>query len=337
MKKICICGGGALGHVAAGYIAARSKAEVRVLTNHPERWSRSISVHTPEGESLIGSLSMISSSAEDVVTGADVLLFCLPGFLIKEELEKVRPYLGTDAYVGTVFSSTGFFFEALKILSPEQPLWGFQRVPFISRVVDYGHSANLLGYKSGFNIAVEHVSDEEKSQFADWVADAFGRPVHLLRNYLEASLTNSNPILHTSRLYTLFSDWNEGVLYPSQFAFYDTWDVASAQRLIRMDKEFFDLLDVLPVTKGYLPTILDYYESHDAESLAVKLSSINAFHGLLAPMKAVDGGWIPDFSSRYFSEDFPFGLRYIHELGVEHGVDMPEISKVLSWGLSKTR
>ena len=32
MKKICICGGGALGHVAAGYIAARSKAEVRVLT-----------------------------------------------------------------------------------------------------------------------------------------------------------------------------------------------------------------------------------------------------------------------------------------------------------------
>ena len=99
MKKICICGGGALGHVAAGYIAARSKAEVRVLTNHPERWSRSISVHTPEGESLIGSLSMISSSAKDVVTGADVLLFCLPGFLIKEELEKVKPYLGTDAYV----------------------------------------------------------------------------------------------------------------------------------------------------------------------------------------------------------------------------------------------
>ena len=280
---------------------------------------------------------MISSSAKDVVTGADVLLFCLPGFLIKEELEKVKPYLGTDAYVGTVFSSTGFFFEALKILSPEQPLWGFQRVPFISRVVEYGHFANLLGYKSGFNIAVEHVSDVEKSQFADWVADAFGRPVHLLRNYLEASLTNSNPILHTSRLYTLFSDWYEGVRYPSQFAFYDTWDVASAQRLIRMDKEFFDLLDVLPVTKGYLPTILDYYESHDAESLAVKLSSINAFHGLLAPMKAVDGGWIPDFSSRYFSEDFPYGLRYIHELGVEHGVDMPEISKVLSWGLSKTR
>ena len=86
-----------------------------------------------------------------------------------------------------------------------------------------------------------------------------------------------------------------------------------------------------------MPTILDYYESHDAESLAVKLSSINAFHGLLAPMKAVDGVWIPDFSSRYFSEDFPYGLRYIHELGVEHGVDMPEISKVLSWGLSKTR
>ena len=109
MKKICICGGGALGHVAAGYIAARSKAEVRVLTNHPERWSRSISVHTPEGESLIGSLSMISSSAKDVVTGADVLLFCLPGFLIKEELEKVKPYLGNVSLYLDGALKNGFF------------------------------------------------------------------------------------------------------------------------------------------------------------------------------------------------------------------------------------
>lgn len=335
LKRICVCGGGSLGHVTAGYLSARGKADVEVLTGHPGQWGSEVSVHVPEGIVLTGKLDSVSSSPADVIPSADVVLLCVPGFMIKDMLLKIRPYLRPDAYVGSVFSSTGFFFEAMALLSPGQPLWGFQRVPFISRVADYGHSANLLGYKSCFSIAVEHVGNEEKEVFSDWVSDSFGRPVKLLRNYLEASLTNSNPILHTSRLYSMFSSWHEGVFYREQIPFYESWDAESAEILIGMDREFFDLLHVLPVTEGFLPTVLDYYESHDAVSLAAKLSGIEAFRGILSPMKLVSGGWIPDFTSRYFTEDFPFGLRYIYDLGKEKGVPMPMISKVLFWGMSK--
>jgi len=335
MKTITICGGGSLGHVIAGYLSAKRKAHVNILTNHPEKWQHQIDVDTPEGLILSGEVSVISSNPSDVIPQSDIILLCLPGFLIEQELTIINPFVSPKAYIGSVFSSTGFFFEALKLFDSQQPLWGFQRVPFISRVNDYGRSAHLLGYKSSLNIAVENVSDEEKKNFAQLMQTWFDCPVHLLNNYYEASLTNSNPLLHTSRLYTLFGGENEGKVFPQKILFYEEWTKEAATMLIKMDMEFFELLKVLPVSKDYLPTILDYYESHDAESLAAKLRSIQGFKGITAPMKQTPEGWVTDWESRYFTEDFPFGLKYIWQLAHENNIPCPNIDKVYEWGISK--
>ena len=234
-----------------------------------------------------------------------------------------------------MFSSTGFFFEALQILDVHQPLWGFQRVPFISRVETYGQSAHLLGYKEAHNVAVEQVGEADKRAFAELMATWFERPVRLLHNYYEASLTNSNPLLHTSRLYTMFGGENEGRTYDRMLLFYEEWTEEAADLYIKMDEEFFRLLSLLPVEQGYLPTALNYYESHDAASLARKLSSIQGFKGITSPMKQTAGGWVADYSSRYFTEDFPFGLKYIWQLAHEKGVSCPYIDRVYAWGMSK--
>ena len=335
MKRICLCGGGSLGHVIAGWLSAKGKAEVSILTGSPVRWNKEINVFLPESEVLTGHLTSVSGNPEEVISDADVVLFCYPGFMIASELERIKPYLKQDAYVGSVFSSTGFFFEALRILSPSQPLWGFQRVPFICRVQEYGSSARLLGYKPCYHIAVENVPDEQKRKFADMISEWFERPVHLLKNYYEASLTNSNPLLHTSRLYTMFGRENEGRVYPRMINFYEDWTVEAADVLIKMDREFFELLKVLPVTEGYLPPILEYYESHDAQSLAAKLSSIAGFKGITSPMIQTEEGWIPDFKSRYFTEDFPYGLKYIWQLAHTYNISTPVIDEVYQWGISK--
>ena len=335
MKRICLCGGGSLGHVIAAWLSAKGTAEVSILTGSPDKWNKEINVFLPESEVLTGRLTSVSGNPEEVISDADVVLFCYPGFMIASELERIKPYLKRDAYVGSVFSSTGFFFEALRILSPSQPLWGFQRVPFICRVQEYGSSARLLGYKPCYHIAVENVPDEQKRKFADMISEWFERPVHLLKNYYEASLTNSNPLLHTSRLYTMFGRENEGRVYPRMINFYEDWTVEAADVLIKMDREFFELLKVLPVTEGYLPPILEYYESHDAQSLAAKLSSIAGFKGITSPMIQTEGGWIPDFKSRYFTEDFPYGLKYIWQLAHAYNISTPVIDEVYQWGISK--
>lgn len=337
MKRVTICGGGSLGHVVAGWLSARNHAIVNILTGRPEKWQSDIVVDTPDELILNGKISKISNRAEDIIPESDVVLLCLPGYMIAKQLEAIKPFLKPSTYVGSVFSSTGFFFEALDILGNEQPLWGFQRVPFISRVNEYGKSAHLLGYKNSHNIAIENVSNSKKVEFAIMLQDWFERPINVLHNYFEASLTNSNPLLHTSRLYTMFSNENEGKTFDRMVYFYEEWTEAAADLYIKMDEEFFRLLKVLPVSEGYLPRVLDYYESHDAKSLAAKLSSIQGFKGITSPMKQTDGGWVADFESRYFTEDFPYGLRYIWQLAHEKGVDCPNIDRVYEWGMSKIK
>ena len=335
MKTVCICGGGSLGHVMAGWLSAHHYARINILTNRPEQWENEICIDTPDGNLLKGRISAISRDPDVVVTSADVVILCLPGFLIRQELEKIKSYLSPNAFVGCVFSSTGFFFEAKRVLNANQPLWGFQRVPFISRVKEYGKAAHLLGFKNSHNIAVENVSKEVKSAFVSMLQDWLESPVHLLNNYLEASLTNSNPLLHTSRLYTMFGGKNEGKVYSRMQLFYEEWTEEAADLYIKMDEEFFRLLKELPVAEGFLPTALDYYESYDAKSLAKKLSSIQGFKGIQSPMIENEEGWVPDYSSRYFTEDFSYGLKYIWQLAHEHMIDCPNIDKVYLWGISK--
>lgn len=102
-----------------------------------------------------------------------------------------------------------------------------------------------------------------------------------------------------------------------------------------MDQELFELLKYLPVSHGYLTPLIDYYESHDAESLKIKLSSISGLKGIESPMKRDENGWYPDYSSRYFTEDFGYSLKYIWELGKKYNVKMPNIDMVYHWGKQK--
>ena len=335
MKKVCICGGGNLGHVVAGFLAANGDCEVSLLTRHPERWQQTLEITTPDGEVLKGRLKTISSDPAEVIRPSDIVLLCLPGFSIREVLHQIAPALSSGTAVGSIVCSTGFFFEAFDILPPQTPLFGFQRVPFISRLKQYGHSADLLGYKPRLNIAIEQTSEKEALR-AD-IERLFKAPVKLLSSYYEVSLTNSNPLLHPARLYSLWNDWHEGVVYPRENLFYEEWTIEASSYLIQMDLEFQKLLDVLPVTRGSIPTILDYYESTDAVSLTNKLQSIQAFKGIKSPMKKVDGGYIPDFGSRYFTEDFPYGLQIVQQQARQHGINTPTIDEILHWGMNQIK
>lgn len=335
MKRICICGGGSLGHVIAGYLSAKKEVEVNILTQRPQLWKQELHISTPEDDTLHGRLHIISDNPEEVLHGASIVLLCLPGYAIKSELIKIKPYVNEHTYVGSVFSSTGFFFEALELFDEAVPLWGFQRVPFIARTNVYGESARLLGYKSCHHIAIER--SDNKEVFRACIEKLFDASTHLLNSHYEASLTNSNPLLHTSRLYTMFGGEHESKPFPRMILFYEEWTKEAAQLLIDMDEELFRLLEVLPVSPGYLPRILDYYESFDADSLARKLSSIQGFKGITSPMIETTAGWIPDYHSRYFTEDFPYGLHYIWQLAHKHGISTPNIDKVYEWGATKLR
>ena len=328
--KITICGGGNLGHVCAGFLANRGH-KVSILTTKPQLWGKSLEIVAPDGN-FIGQLASVSSDPNEVIPQAEIVLVCLPGFAIHDELEKIKPHLSKETIVGTVVSSTGFFFEAFEVLPSDVPLFGFQRVPFISRTIEYGHKAELKGYKESLSVSIEQT--ENKEVIHKKLEDIFEKPITLLDSFYEVSLSNSNPLLHPSRTYTMWKDWKPGVVYPRNPQFYAEWTVEASSLLIQMDEEFQNLLKAIGLKPGCIPTVLDYYESTDAESLTLKLQSIKAFQGIQSPMKEISGGFIPDFTSRYFTEDFPYGMRFIIETAQKHNFPIPTIENVYQWGAS---
>lgn len=330
--NITICGGGNLGHVTAGFFSAQEEQKVSLLTTHPDQWSSQLEIIDNKGKVYRGHLDVVSAQPNDVIPNADLVLVCLPGFAIHDVLCKIAPFLNSKTWVGTVVSSTGFFFEAFKLFPNTQPLFGLQRVPFISRIINYGHVAELKGYKESLSVAVEQIEDKENVRSV--LENLFKTPTHLLDSYYEVSLSNSNPLLHTARLYTMWKDWKSGIVYDINPEFYSDWTIESAELLIAMDEEFQFLLRKIGLKEGSIPSVLCYYESKDAESLTNKLHSIPAFRGITSPMKINKfGKYEPDFSSRYFREDFPYGMRYIVETANKYNLHLPKIERVYKWGM----
>ena len=192
-------------------------------------------------------------------------------------MKQIAPFVGPRQEIGSVVSSSGFFWMAHHLLGEGKRLFGFQRVPFISRVTRYGQTADLKGYKSSLKIGGNRHSDLQG--LAGFFTDALSTPTHPLGHYLEATLTNSNPLLHPSRIYGMLSPI-EGDLYDHEILFYEEWDDFSSKVLIECDEEFQAMLRALPVRQEEIPSLLSYYESTDEVSLTRKIRSIVAFKGI---------------------------------------------------------
>ncbi len=321
-----------MGLVCAGYLGSNEDVNLTIHTRKPSLWASKLEVIDPYQNQFRCCPTKISAEAKEVIPHCDIVLLCLPGFAIESTLIEILPYVSENTIIGSIVSSTGFFFMAHEILPKSIPLFGFQRVPFIARTIAYGHKANLLGYKQELSIAVENVS--EKESFRKTIEKLFSTPTRLLNSYYEACLTNSNPILHTGRLYSMWSNWNDEI-YEKPILFYKEWTDEASQTIIDMDKEFMQLIKSLGISETAIPSLLTYYESNDNKSLTKKISSIPAFENILAPMRQEGKGWVPDFKSRYFTEDFPFGLRYIKQEMEKLGLNSPMIDTVYRWGIDK--
>lgn len=331
IKTICICGGGGQCHVIAPWLVTKGY-KVNILTNRPNEWNKDLFVlNIPEEKPKVVAFNRISDQPNVVIPDADVVIFTVPGFVNEEELRKIKPYLKTGAFIGGVFSSNGFFFAALDVLGNHFPLWGFQRVPFIAKVKEYGKAGNLLAYKKEFVLAVENCSADLKEEFNKWISDTFGQPTKLMSHYLEVTLSNSNPILHPARIYTWLHDWDRNIIEDNPL-FYEEWTDEASKVYIDLDYDLHKLIERLPIANDCLPYVLDYYGQTDAFSLTKKLRSIESFKNIRMPVVKIDGGYLPDFTSRYFAEDFNYGLRFIYELAKKYNVDTPTVDKVYQWG-----
>lgn len=304
---------------------------VTMYTSQYEKWQNQLVVYNPEGEVLIESqITCVTNDMEKALKNAEYIWITLPAFMFVDVAGQMLPYVHAGQKIGVVPGSGGAEFAFRRVLEKGCVLFGLQRVHSIARLEQYGHSVYMLGRKKCLQLA--SIPAIETASIAKEVECLFDIPVEQLPNYLCVTLTPSNPILHTTRLYSMFRNYDAQTYYPRNILFYEEWDDASSEILFQCDKELQQICSALELLDlESVQSLPEYYESATAEQLTKKIRSISAFKGLLSPMKEVQDGWIPDFDSRYFRADFSYGLKIIKDIGQLADVATPAINQVWNW------
>ncbi len=327
--KIAVIGGGNIGTLLAAEMANKGHS-VFVYTSKPANWQKTLTVLDPEKNPVLqGTLTQVTDDLQEAVLGAEYIFITLPAQLIASFAPKLEPFVTAGQKIGLIPGSGGGEFAFRGISEKGCVLFGFQRVHSIARLETYGQSVVMLGRKKSLEIgAIPSAYAQEVCRTIENLLDI---PCNVLPNYLCVTLTPSNPILHTTRLCSMFADYQKGIFYPEKPRFYEDWTDASSRLLIACDEELQALCDTIPLDLHTVQALTAYYESPTAEKMTQKIRSIPAFRGLTSPMVQMEQGWIPDFSSRYFTADFSFGLKIIKDLAELFAVPAPHISKVWNW------
>lgn len=266
-------------------------------------------------------IANVSSSPQKCLKEADYLIFCVPSHIRKESIQNLKIFIKPETIIGAFPGISGFDEEAKELLPDNKSIFSAQRVPFISRVLEKGALVNAE-VKMETNVAI---TSGKSKKILEQLEQMLGQRISCLPSFDLINLTNSNPLLHTARIY----DFLVGGKYPYEInenqMFYRQWTNRASEVLIQMDQEFQEII----LAKGLsTPTVLEHYDVKNAEELTYKLSNITAFQEIKFPAVKKNIGWVVDFNSRYFVEDFELGLKYTIEQGKKEGVNTNTMEKV---------
>lgn len=333
--KVTIYGGGNIGTQFAVHCAEKGHA-VTIYTSKPERFSKEISI-VDETNVIThkGTLSCATNDAQTAFADADLIFVTIPAFMMQDAADKICPFAKKGQYIALIPGTGGgecCFYDALK---KGATVFGFQRVPSVARLVDYGKTVCATGYRDSLFIAA--LPKSETKNCCSMISGIFDMPAEPLPNYLCVTMTPSNPILHTSRLRSIFRDYKEGKYYESIPLFYEEWSMDSSELIIKNDQEVQNICKALPMFElSGVKSLKKHYESENAEQLTAKMRSIKSLQGLATPSVKTEKGWLPDLASRYFTADFPYGLEILVQIGKFAGVAIPNMQETLEWYYSLT-
>ncbi len=326
--KITIVGGGNIGTQFAVHCAEKGH-EVTVVTSKPEVFCKHLTIVDENG--TVTHEGNIFHATSDPVSGyeyADFIMVTLPANMMKACADEVFRCSKKDAIIGVVPGNGGSECAFHRSIERGNTFFLLERVPAIARLVEKGKCVKSTGYRGELHIS--SLPSTKAQKCCELIEGIFDIPCVSIPGILNLTMTPSNPILHTTRLRTIFDDYHDGIVYDRIPLFFEDWDDKSSRLLLDCDEEVQEICQALPGLQ-YVKSLRDHYESQTVEAMTRKLSSIPAFRGIGTPSVKVEGGYIPDLHSRYFTADFSFGLSIIQQIGAFAGVKTPSIDATMDW------
>lgn len=330
-KNICIVGGGNIGTLLYSDLSLNKNVDVSLYTSKPNLWGDSIKVYNSSDVLLYEvTCGNISNNASEIISNADIIIITLPSSVYPDFYFKIKDFIKPGSWLGFMPGSGGVELISQDVLDNGSFIFGFQRVHGIARIKEYGKSVYSLGKKNElFMSAIPKCMTDE---ICNTFTELLNIKCNTLSNYLNVTLTPSNPILHTTRLYSIFKDYKEGVYWKNPILFYEEWNDDSSNILLACDLELQMLLKKLScINLDGVKSLKEHYELKTPVELTRKIKSITAFKDIEAPMEKTDFGFMPDFKSRYFTEDFQYGLNIIKSFCEIVNLATPNIDVVLNW------
>ena len=336
MSKITVIGGGNMGSILS--VKFSQKHDVTLFLNAPyervSEYHKDMLIFNEDNNSFVkGRINLITEDLKEAVKDAEWIFITYPSFLFASFSKQLIPLLSKGQHLVGIPGSGGFELHFKAALEKGVTITGLQRVHSVARIIKKGEEVRESGVRKGIRCASIPLSFNKEA--ADFISECYSLPVEPLDNYLNVTLLNSNPILHTSRLYSVFKDYETVKEYDQLPLFYEEWSLESSELLEKMDCELFSMFKVLndndmPVKQ--ITTLLDHYESTNPMEMTHKLNSINSLKGLTTPsVKKENGKYIPDLSSRYFTADFPYGLDILLSFSYILKVPCPNMQMVSDW------
>lgn len=328
--RITIVGGGNIGTQFAVHCAEK-KHLVRIYTSNPTIFQECLNTIDENGTiTHEGNIAGATNDPEIAFRDTDLIIVTFPSTMMRMVADIIYKHSDSRPIIGVVPGNGGSECAFRKCIERGNVFFGLERVPAIARLVKKGATVKSTGYRNELHVAAIPASKVDIC--CELIQGIFGILTKPIPNFLNLTMTPSNPILHTTRLRTIFKDYKPGVVYKSIPLFYEEWDDASSELLIACDEEVQKICRALPEFHlEHVKSLRAHYESPTVEAMTRKISSIAAFKGLTTPTVEVEGGVIPDLHSRYFTADFSYGLTIIKQVADFAKVKTPFIDDTIRW------
>lgn len=328
--NITIVGGGNVGTQFAVHCSEK-KHKVIIFSSKPKRFKKVLTIVDENGNVIHeGNIEEATDNAKRAFSNADMIFITMPAYCMKKLSDEIYPYVRAGVKIALIPGTGGGECAFRKCIEKGAVVLGLQRVPSVARLVEYGRKVRAVGYRKELYVAA--IPMKATNECCEIVQELFDMPCVSLPNYLNITLTPSNPILHTTRLRILFKDYQIGMVYDSVPLFYEDWSDESSELLLRCDEEVQNLCrKIEQFDLSYVKSLKEHYESETIKDMTSKISGIKGFKGLTTPTKKFGGGYIPDLNSRYFIADFAYGLTILIQIAEMFDVDVSNMMEILRW------
>ncbi len=326
MRKILICGMGAIGHSIAATIKAD---QIDVLVSNEREMDFVYSEQLQMGNKINQVFTYETIGEIDY----DMMILTLPYRFKISVMNELLPKITKQTTIVIVPANQGIL-SYLPAAINNYKLVLFERVPHISRIKEYGKLVNIYGTKSKMNLALVNGASEKE------IIETFCclEEVIIHENAIDISLITSNAVIHSARIYNLFK--NEGN-YAKDIRFYFDWTDADSELFIKLETEILQLVKVIECK---LQIQIDYYDmlTHfgvdvnkpSAKNLTINIQNDEAFKPIV--FRAENAKDLAQ--NRYVVDDMLIGIDFYLALAKKYQVELPTFMKLNKWarGLVET-